>query len=72
MVGVIGLVGLTGRQSIQDVITGTDIDIDHARGVIQKELQKQLNMAVKGIVMGQILTLTGIHYTVLIGDQNIN
>ena len=64
MVGVIGLVGLTGRLSIQDVITGTDIDIDHAPGVIQKELQKQLNMAVKGIVMGQILILTGKHCTV--------
>ena len=64
MDGVIGQVGLTGRRSIQVVITGTDIDIDHALGVIQKELQKQLNMVVKGIVMGQILILTGIHYTV--------
>ena len=64
MDGAIGQVGLTGRRSIQDVITGTDIDIDHAPGVIQKELQRQLNMAVKGIVTGQILILTGIHYTV--------
>ena len=64
MDGAIGQVGLTGRRSIQDVITGTDIDIDHAPGVIQKELQRQLNMAVKGIVTGQILILTGIHYIV--------
>ena len=64
MDGAIGQVGLTGRRSIQDVITGTDIDIDHAPGVIQKELQRQLNMAVKGIVTGQILILTGIHYVV--------
>ena len=65
MDGAIGQVGLTGRQSIQDVITGTDIGIDHALGVIRKELQKQLNMGVKGIVMGQIPIPTGIHYTVL-------
>ena len=64
MDGAIGQVGLTGRQSIQDVITGTDIGIDHAPEVIQKELQKQLNMAAKGIVMGQILILTGKHCTV--------
>lgn len=65
MVGAIGLVGLTGRRNTQDVITGIDIDIDHALGVIQKELQKQVNMAVKEIVMGQTLILTGIHCTVL-------
>ena len=64
MDGAIGQVGLTGRRSIQDVIIGTDIDIDHAPGVIQNELQKQLNMAAKGIVMGQILILTGKHCTV--------